>query len=95
MGYIDPHVVFGLHDISIITIMIVMVGGVATYWGPLVGALIMVLLAELIRSLPGLGAANQTLFGILLIVIIIFLPNGIVGDRRKIARLFGLAKAPS
>jgi branched-chain amino acid transport system permease protein len=55
----------------------------------------MVLLAELIRSLPGLGAANQTLFGILLIVIIIFLPNGIVGDRRKIARLFGLAKVPS
>ncbi|HTR44436.1 MAG TPA: branched-chain amino acid ABC transporter permease [Thermodesulfovibrionales bacterium] len=95
MGYIDPHVVFGLHDISIITIMIVMVGGVATYWGPLVGALIMVLLAELIRSLPGLGAANQTLFGILLIVIIIFLPNGIVGDRRKIARLFGVARAPS
>jgi branched-chain amino acid transport system permease protein len=95
MGYIDPHVVFGLHDISIITIMIVMVGGVATYWGPLVGALIMVLLAELIRSLPGLGAANQTLFGILLIVIIIFLPNGIVGDRRKIARLFGAAKVTS
>jgi branched-chain amino acid transport system permease protein len=34
MGYIDPHVVFALHDISIITIMIVMVGGVAMYWGP-------------------------------------------------------------
>jgi len=95
MGYIDPHVVFGLHDISIITIMIVMVGGVATAWGPLVGALIMVMLAELIRSLPGLGAANQTLFGILLIVIIIFLPNGIVGDHRKIARLLRLGRTPS
>jgi len=33
MGYIDPHVVFALHDISIITIMIVMVGGVATRMG--------------------------------------------------------------
>lgn len=88
MGYIDPHVAFGLHDISIITIMIVMVGGVATYLGPFVGALIMVFLAELIRSMPGLGAAHQTLFGILLIVIIIFLPNGIVGDFPKLKGLF-------
>src|SRR5512147_2553524 len=62
MGYIDPHIVFALHDVSIITIMIVMVGGVATQWGPLVGAVIMVLLAEVIRSIPGLGTAHQTLF---------------------------------
>ncbi len=88
MGYIDPKVVFNLHDISIVTIMVVMVGGVATYWGPTIGAIIMVFLAELIRSNPGLGAAHQTLFGILLIFIIIFLPNGIVGDFRKIIRLF-------
>lgn len=88
MGYIDPHVAFALHDISIITIMIVMVGGVATYLGPFIGALIMVLLAEFIRSMPGLGAAHQTLFGILLIVIIIFLPNGVVGDFKKFKKLF-------
>jgi branched-chain amino acid transport system permease protein len=94
MGYIDPKVVFGLHDISIVTIMVVMVGGVATYWGPAIGAMIMVLLAELIRSNPGLGAAHQTLFGILLIFIIIFLPNGIAGDYRKVLRLFRSKKAP-
>lgn len=88
MGYIDPHVVFALHDISIVSIMIVMVGGVATFWGPFIGAIIMVLLAELIRTIPGLGLAYQTLFGMLLIVIIIFLPNGIVGDFAKIKRFF-------
>jgi branched-chain amino acid transport system permease protein len=88
MGYIDPKVVFNLHDISIVTIMVVMVGGVATYWGPVIGAIIMVLLAELIRSNPGLGAAHQTLFGILLIFIIIFLPNGVVGDFRKMMKIF-------
>ncbi len=84
MGYIDPEIVYALHDISIITIMVVMVGGVATFWGPAVGALIMVLLAELIRSLPRIGTAHQSLFGILLILIIIFLPNGIVGDFPKL-----------
>ncbi len=92
MGYIDPEVVFALHDISIITIMIVMVGGVATYWGPAVGAGIMVLLAEWIRSLPRIGTAHQTLFGILLILIIIFLPNGIVGDFSKIKKALGMRR---
>jgi branched-chain amino acid transport system permease protein len=89
MGYIDPKVVFALHDISIITIMVVMVGGAATFGGPIVGAVIMVLLAEIIRSIPKLGTAHHTLFGILLIVIIIFLPNGIVGDFPKIRKLLG------
>jgi branched-chain amino acid transport system permease protein len=94
MGYIDPKIVFALHDISIVTIMVVMVGGVATYWGPTVGAIIMVFLAELIRSNPSLGVAHQTLFGILLIIIIIFLPNGIVGDFTKLRKLFRLGGTP-
>jgi branched-chain amino acid transport system permease protein len=95
MGYIDPKVVFALHDISIITIMVVMVGGAATFNGPIVGALIMVLLAEVIRSIPKLGTAHHTLFGILLIVIIIYLPNGIVGDYAKLRKLFGGGRARS
>jgi branched-chain amino acid transport system permease protein len=94
MGYIDPVVVFPLYDISIVAVMVVMVGGVATYWGPLIGALIMVFLAEVIRSMPKIGAAHQTLFGILLIFIIIFLPNGIAGDCRKLLRLFGWKGTP-
>jgi len=89
MGYIDPKVVFALHDISIVAIMVVMVGGVATFGGPIVGAFIMVMLAEVIRSIPKLGAAHHTLFGILLIVIIIYLPNGIVGDLPKLKKIFG------
>ena len=93
MGYIEPSVVFALHDVSIITIMIVMVGGVATYFGPFVGAIIMVLLAEVVRSIPNLGAAHLTFFGILLILIIIFLPNGIVGDFQKIKRMFRVGGA--
>ncbi len=93
MGYIDPKVVFALHDISIVTIMIVMIGGVATFWGPVIGSVIMVLLAEVIRSIPKLGAAHHTFFGILLIVIIIFLPNGIMGDMPKLRRILRMGKS--
>ncbi|HMK60983.1 MAG TPA: branched-chain amino acid ABC transporter permease [Dissulfurispiraceae bacterium] len=92
MGYIDPGIVFALGDISILTVMVVMVGGVATYWGPVVGAVIMVFFSELIRSLPTIGSAHQTLFGILLIVIIIFLPNGIAGDLPKLIRILGIGR---
>ena len=88
MGYIDPGIVFSLSDISILTVMVVMVGGVATYSGPTVGALIMVFLAEIVRSTPKIGAAHQTIFGVLLILIIIFLPNGVVGDYRKLIKFF-------
>ena len=88
MGYIDPSIVFPLYDISIVTVMVVMVGGAATYWGPIVGAVIMVFLAEEIRSIPYIGAAHQTIFGIILILIILYLPNGIVGDFRKLMKPF-------
>jgi branched-chain amino acid transport system permease protein len=88
MGYIDPSIAFPLYDISIVTVMVVMVGGAATYWGPIIGAVIMVFLAEEIRSIPYIGAAHQTIFGIILILIILYLPNGIVGDFRKLIKPF-------
>jgi len=88
MGYIDPGVVFPLYDISITIVMVVMVGGAATYWGPIVGAVIMVFLAEEIRSIPYIGAAHMTIFGVILILIILFLPNGIVGDFHKLVKPF-------
>ena len=95
MGYVDPAVVFPLYDISIVTVMVVMVGGAATYWGPIVGAVIMVFLAEEIRSLPYIGAAHQTIFGVILILIIMFVPNGIVGDFRKLLNPFKRKKEAS
>ena len=94
MGYIDPKVVFALHDISVMAIMVVMVGGVATRWGPIVGAVIMILLAEVIRTIPKIGVAHHTLFGVLLIVVIIYLPNGIVGDAAKLRRLLRPGRTP-
>jgi len=50
MGFIDPHVVFSLHDISIMAILVGIVGGVGTQYGPAVGAFIMVAVQELFRT---------------------------------------------
>jgi branched-chain amino acid transport system permease protein len=80
MGFIDPSIVFSLPDISIMVILVAILGGVATIWGPALGALIMVLFSEIFRT--ALGEAHVLALGILIVVIIIFLPNGITGSIR-------------
>lgn len=92
MGFIDPEVVFSLHYISIMAILVGIVGGVATIMGPAVGALVMVGLQETFRSsFFGLAPAwvsqgHALVFGLLVIFVIMFLANGIVGDWEKIKR---------
>ncbi|MCX5847010.1 MAG: branched-chain amino acid ABC transporter permease [Deltaproteobacteria bacterium] len=101
MAFIDPHVVFSLHYISIMAILVGIVGGVATAMGPAVGAFIMVGLQETFRSaFFGLAPAwtseaHALVFGLLVIFVILFLPNGIVGDWSKIKRNIFRIKATS
>ncbi|NTU60012.1 MAG: branched-chain amino acid ABC transporter permease [Deltaproteobacteria bacterium] len=107
MGFIDPHVVFSLHDISVMSILVAIVGGVGTLYGPVVGAFIMVAVQESFRSgffgflkylvdksgSATFGELSEVIkhahvlaFGVLVVVVILLLPNGIVGDWRKIKR---------
>jgi branched-chain amino acid transport system permease protein len=98
MGFIDPHVVFSLHYISIMAILVGIVGGVATILGPAVGAFVMVGVQETFRSaFFGLAPewtsqAHALVFGLLVIFVIMFLANGIVGDWGKIKRVLLRAK---
>jgi len=99
MGFIDPEVVFSLHYISIMAILVGIVGGVATIMGPAVGALVMVGLQETFRSsFFGLAPSwvsqgHALVFGLLVIFVIMFLANGIVGDWGKIKRYVFRSKA--
>ncbi|MGQ9485020.1 MAG: branched-chain amino acid ABC transporter permease [Desulfosoma sp.] len=100
MAFIDPEVVFSLHHISIMAILVGIIGGVGTLWGPPLGAFIMVLLQETFRS-SFFGLAPRwvselhvLVFGLLVIFVILFMANGIVGDWNKIRRLWS-SKAAS
>lgn len=90
VAFIDPNIVFNLSNISIMVILVVMLGGVATTWGPTVGAAIYIILGEVFRTT--LGSANVLVFGILVCVIILFLPNGIVGELDMLRRLLARKK---
>ena len=80
--YIDP-TSFGL-DEAIFILAVVIIGGTGNARGPLVGALIMVALPEIVRFLPipDVAAANvrQILYGLALILAMRFRPQGIAGD---------------
>ncbi len=99
MGFIDPEVVFALHNISIITILVGILGGVGTIWGPAVGAVIMVFVQELFRSsIFGLAPAwvskiHALVFGLLVIFVILYMAGGIVGDWDLIVKKFKRRKA--
>jgi branched-chain amino acid transport system permease protein len=99
MGFIDPSVVFSLHNISIQAILVGILGGVATLWGPTVGALVMVGIQELFRTAffglapKWVSQGHALAFGLLVVLTILYLSNGLVGDWEKIKGFF--VKKPS
>lgn len=78
--YVNPEVVSGV-AVSLQIVFAAIAGGMHTLLGPTVGALFTIVLNEALRIFFGtqfIGAAN-TIYGILLILFIIFMPQGIVG----------------
>lgn len=84
VGYIDPSA--ANLDGSVLFFCILVVGGVGNFRGPLIGALLLLLIPEALRfvAIPDAIAANirLMLYGVLLIVMMHFRPQGIAGDYR-------------
>ena len=80
MMYLNPETVSGI-AVSLQIVFAVIAGGAYSLLGPTVGSLLTLSLTEGLRVWFGtnfIGAAN-TIYGILLILCIIFMPQGIVG----------------
>jgi branched-chain amino acid transport system permease protein len=88
MAYIEPRLVFNLEAVSIMMILTVMLGGAGTLWGPVLGATVYVILAEVFRTIPGVKEVHVLVFALIVILIIMFLPDGILGEWDKIRRIF-------
>jgi branched-chain amino acid transport system permease protein len=83
--YLNPETVSGI-AISLQIVFAVIAGGLYSLMGPTVGAILTLSLTEGLRVFFGthfIGAAN-TIYGILLVLCIIFLPQGIVGKLQGI-----------
>ena len=79
--FISPDTVSGI-SVSLQMVFAVIVGGLYVSLGPTVGAIITILLAEILRIGFGTGAVgwDNLVYGVLLVVFIIFLPKGILGS---------------
>ena len=77
---------FGFNK-SILLIVMVMVGGMESIWGGVIGAIFLTYLPEFLRSFEDY---DILIYGILLILVIIFLPSGIVGGMEKVYEKFSV-----
>jgi branched-chain amino acid transport system permease protein len=85
----------GTFNLSILFLVAVVIGGTATVFGPLIGGFLVVMIQDQTTKfvadppfLPGFLGGKQVLspaiFGVLLIVLMYFLPDGIVGGFRRL-----------
>jgi branched-chain amino acid transport system permease protein len=85
--FISPDTVSGI-SVSLQMVFAVVVGGIYVSLGPTIGAVITILLAEILRIGFGTRAVgwDNLVYGVLLILFIIFLPKGIVGSVMDLSR---------
>lgn len=76
---VTPQTVFGM-PVSAQALIVTMFGGVGTVWGPVIGAAVLVPLAEILHGELGskLPGVQGVVFGLAIIIVIIRMPQGIV-----------------
>jgi ABC-type branched-subunit amino acid transport system permease subunit len=79
-------------EVSVFIIVMVVLGGEANFWGPLVGAFLLIGITEGLRFVPGassyIDALREVLYGAILVFFMIFRPQGVLpehsGRRRNL-----------
>jgi branched-chain amino acid transport system permease protein len=87
ISYVNPDTLSGI-GVSLRIVFAVVLGGMYSLLGPTVGTALTIALSEYLRVVFGvkfIGMA-ETIYGLLLILFIIFLPSGIYGSLRQLLR---------
>jgi branched-chain amino acid transport system permease protein len=87
--YIDPNIAFGV-DKSVEMLLVSMVGGAGTVFGPLIGSVALTVINEVTRWLASVVPAlknvqplSLVVYGIMLVLIVARLPDGLMGLFRR------------
>ena len=82
--YFDPASMMTL-NVSMMIVLVAVMGGIGTVTGPIVGAIVIQCLSEYTRSFLGqYGGLDMVLYGVLVIIIVLFLPGGLLNLPAKI-----------
>lgn len=83
--YIHPATVFDIF-ISIIIVLMALLGGSRWWLGPVIGATILTIINEALTAFLGIpGEVSRIIYGLLLVLVIMFMPNGVISfiERRR------------
>lgn len=80
--YIAPNSVF-VFNLSLQIVLMPVIGGVGTLTGPVIGGLVFGYLQIKLLTIPALRSSNLMIYGLLLIVVMLFEPLGIIGLFRR------------
>ncbi|MBG0786550.1 MAG: branched-chain amino acid ABC transporter permease [Anaerolineaceae bacterium] len=84
--YIDPLTLMTL-NVSMMIVLVAVMGGVGTVIGPLIGAVVLTFISEYTRVYLGkYGGLDMILYGVLVILIILFLPKGLISLKETILK---------
>jgi branched-chain amino acid transport system permease protein len=81
--YIVPDSVLTI-DISVQIAILTMLGGAGTLLGPIVGAVLLLSASELFKN--QFQESHLLIYGLLIVVVVLFLPEGIVGGLQHLFR---------
>jgi branched-chain amino acid transport system permease protein len=78
-GYIHPDFIFDI-NISLFVVLMSLLGGRQKWIGPVAGAAIVVVISEVLSAYINIGAEiSRIIFGLLLVIVIMYLPDGLIG----------------
>ncbi|MBU6499017.1 MAG: branched-chain amino acid ABC transporter permease [Rhodospirillales bacterium] len=80
--YIDPSIAFSVER-SVEMLLVAMIGGPGTVWGPILGAIGLHLVADTAQAWIALPGFAAMLYGVVLLAVIRLLPDGIAGMFRR------------
>jgi branched-chain amino acid transport system permease protein len=83
LQYVHPDTVFSFTQ-SISLVLIALIGGIGTVWGPVVGAVVFYAVQDYLQT--RYPTFHLLVYGALLIVILLFEPNGLVGLAARLRR---------
>jgi len=79
-GFIEPYSVFNL-SIGVMALAMAIFGGIYSTTGPIIGAIILKILDEILSTTIGLG--YMIVYGLIIVITILYLPKGVLGLWKK------------
>ena len=80
--WVQPSAAFSI-SWTVAAVFMVVIGGIGTIAGPILGGVIYVFLSQYLSTLSQIGSLNMVILGVIAVAVILLAPNGIVGSLEK------------